>query len=34
MKYFERLVMYNIKTSLPNILDLLQFAYRPKPLYG
>ncbi len=21
--------MYNIKTSLPNILDLLQFAYRP-----
>ncbi len=26
---FERLVMHNIKTSLPNTLDLLQFAYRP-----
>ncbi len=29
MKYFERLVMHNIKTSLPNTLDPLQFAYRP-----
>ncbi|KAL0174662.1 hypothetical protein M9458_030630, partial [Cirrhinus mrigala] len=29
MKCFERLVMHNIKTSLPNTLDLLQFAYRP-----
>uniref|UniRef100_A0A8C1QXK5 Reverse transcriptase domain-containing protein n=1 Tax=Cyprinus carpio TaxID=7962 RepID=A0A8C1QXK5_CYPCA len=29
MKCFERLVMQNIKTSLPNTLDLLQFAYRP-----
>ncbi len=29
MKYFERLVMHNIKNSLPNTLDPLQFAYRP-----
>ncbi len=29
MKCFERLVMHNIKTSPPNTLDLLQFAYRP-----
>ncbi len=29
MKCFERLVMHNIKTSLPNTLNLLQFAYRP-----
>ncbi len=29
MKCFERLVMHNIKTSLPNTLDPLQFAYRP-----
>ncbi len=29
MKCFERLVMHNIKTSLPNRLDPLQFAYRP-----
>ncbi len=29
MKWFERLVMHNIKTSLPNTLDPLQFAYRP-----
>ncbi|KAI2661110.1 hypothetical protein H4Q32_030147 [Labeo rohita] len=29
MKCFERLVMRNIKTSLPNTLDPLQFAYRP-----
>ncbi len=28
MKCFERLVMHNIKTSLPNTLDPLQFAYR------
>ncbi len=34
MKCFERLVMHNIKTSLPNTLDPLQFAYRTKPLYG
>ncbi len=27
MKCFERLVMLNIKTSLPNTLDPLQFAY-------
>ncbi len=33
MKCFERLVMQKIKNSLPNTLDLLQFAYRPKPLY-
>ncbi len=31
MKCFERLVMHNIKTSLPNTLDPLQFAYRPNP---
>ncbi len=29
MKCFERLVMHNIKNSLPNTLDPLQFAYRP-----
>ncbi len=29
MKCFERLVMQKIKTSLPNTLDPLQFAYRP-----
>ncbi len=29
MKCFERLVMHKIKTSLPNTLDPLQFAYRP-----
>ncbi len=29
MKCFERLVMHNIKTSLPDTLDPLQFAYRP-----
>ncbi len=29
MKCFARLVMHNFKTSLPNTLDLLQFAYRP-----
>ncbi|KAI2646963.1 hypothetical protein H4Q32_030697 [Labeo rohita] len=29
MKCFERLVMRNIKTSLPNTLDPLQFSYRP-----
>ncbi len=29
MKCFERLVMHNIKTSLPNSFDPLQFAYRP-----
>ncbi len=29
MKCFERLVIHNIKTSIPNTLDLLQFAYRP-----
>ncbi len=29
MKCFERLVMHNIKTSLHNTLDPLQFAYRP-----
>ncbi len=29
MKCLERLVMHNIKTSLPNTLDSLQFAYRP-----
>ncbi len=29
MKCFERLVIHNIKTSLPNTLDPLQFAYRP-----
>ncbi len=29
MKCFERLVMHNIKTSLPKTLDPLQFAYRP-----
>ncbi|KAI2647723.1 hypothetical protein H4Q32_031236 [Labeo rohita] len=29
MKCFERLVMRNIKTSLHNTLDPLQFAYRP-----
>ncbi len=29
MKCFERLVMNNIKNSLPNTLDPLQFAYRP-----
>ncbi len=29
MKCFERLVMHNIKTSIPNTLDPLQFAYRP-----
>ncbi|KAL0152069.1 hypothetical protein M9458_052623, partial [Cirrhinus mrigala] len=29
MKCFERLVMHNIKTSLPNTLDPLQFAYHP-----
>ncbi len=34
MKCFERLVMQKIKNCLPNTLDPLQFAYRPKPLYG
>ncbi len=29
MKCFKRLVMHNIKTSLPNTLDPLQFAYDP-----
>ncbi len=29
MKCFERLVMQKIKTSLPNTLDPLQFAFRP-----
>ncbi len=29
MKCFERLVMQKIKTSLPNTLEPLQFAYRP-----
>ncbi len=29
MKCFEKLVMQKIKTSLPNTLDPLQFAYRP-----
>ncbi len=29
MKCFERIVMHKIKTSLPNILDPLQFAYCP-----
>ncbi len=29
MKCFERLVMHNIKTRLPNTLDPLQFAYCP-----
>ncbi len=29
IKCFERLVMHKIKTSLPNTLDPLQFAYRP-----
>ncbi len=29
MKCFERLVIHNIKTSLPNTLDPLQFAYHP-----
>ncbi|KAL0178744.1 hypothetical protein M9458_027638, partial [Cirrhinus mrigala] len=29
IKHFERLVMHNIKTSLPNTLDSLQFPYRP-----
>ncbi|KAL0199314.1 hypothetical protein M9458_007854 [Cirrhinus mrigala] len=29
MKCFERLVMHNIKTSLPKHPDPLQFAYRP-----
>ncbi len=29
MKCLERLVMHNIKTSLPNTLDPLPFAYRP-----
>ncbi len=29
MKCFKRLVMHKIKTSLPNTLDPLQFAYRP-----
>ncbi len=29
MKCFERLVMHNIKTNIPNTLDPLQFAYRP-----
>ncbi|KAL0161701.1 hypothetical protein M9458_045426, partial [Cirrhinus mrigala] len=29
MKCFKRLVMYNIKTSLPNTLDPLQFAFCP-----
>ncbi len=29
MKCFERLVMHNIKNSLPNTLDPLQFAYHP-----
>ncbi len=29
MKCFERLVMHNIKTSIPKTLDPLQFAYRP-----
>ncbi len=29
MKCFERLVMHSIKTSLPNTVDPLQFAYRP-----
>ncbi len=29
MKCFERLVMHKIKTSLPNTLDPLQFAYHP-----
>ncbi len=29
MKCFERLVMHKIKTSLPNTLDPLQFAYSP-----
>ncbi|KAL0182031.1 hypothetical protein M9458_021406, partial [Cirrhinus mrigala] len=29
MKCFERLVIHNIKTSLPNPLDPLQFAHRP-----
>ncbi len=29
MKCFERLVMQKIKTSLPNTIDPLQFAYRP-----
>ncbi len=29
MKCLERLVMHIIKTSLPNTLDPLQFAYRP-----
>ncbi len=39
MKCFERLVMHNIKTSIPNTLDPLQFAYRcknhwcPSPLH-
>ncbi len=29
MNCFERLVMHNINTSLPNTLNPLQFAYRP-----
>ncbi len=29
LKCFERLVMHNIKTSLPNTCNPLQFAYRP-----
>ncbi len=29
MKCFERLVMHHIKSSLPNMLDPFQFAYRP-----
>ncbi|KAL0146881.1 hypothetical protein M9458_057820, partial [Cirrhinus mrigala] len=29
MKCFERLVMHDIKSSLPNTLDPFQFAYRP-----
>ncbi len=32
MKCFERLVMHNIKTSLPNTLDPLQCAYRQTAL--
>ncbi len=29
MKCFERLVMHHIKSSLPSMLDPLQFAYHP-----
>ena len=33
MKYFERLVMAHINTTIPETLDPLQFAYRPNKIH-